>query len=55
MRTSSNYALECAKEFTVTAIENNLIHLGDSPKEYAKNVSEFFHAVSNSLAQDDAE
>ncbi len=41
---------ESAKEFTILAIEHSMITASKDPKETAKNVSDFFNTLLESLA-----
>ncbi len=47
-----SYAYECAKEFTITAMQHSMITSCEDPKDTAKNVTEFFQAVLSSLIGD---
>ena len=42
-------AFECAKEFTITAMEHSMIPASKDPKETAKNVSDFFNSLLQSF------
>lgn len=48
-------AYECAKEFTITAMEHSMIAASKNPKETAKNVSDFFNALLESLAANESD
>ena len=38
-------AYECAKAFTITAMEHSMISASKDPKETAKNVADFFNSL----------
>ena len=42
-------AFECAKEFTITAIEQSMIPASKDPKETAENVADFFNCLLESF------
>lgn len=48
------YAYECAKQFTITALEHSMITVSSDPKESAKNVADFFQTVYASLTGDES-
>ncbi len=43
-------ALKFAKEFTITAMEHNLIKVGNSASETANNVYEFYKTMYEKLS-----
>lgn len=44
-----NYAYDCAKQFTLTALEHSMIASSPDPKKSAKNVADFFQTLYESL------
>ncbi len=49
-----SYAFDCAKQFTITALEHSMITVSSDPKESAKNVTDFFQTVFASLTDDES-
>ena len=48
------HAYDCAKQFTITALEHSMITACSDPKETAKNVADFFQTVFESLTGDES-
>lgn len=49
MYLNDNAAIATAKELTITAMENNMIKVGNTSELTAKNVTDFFFATKNAL------
>ena len=50
MKLTDNSAINYAKELTITAMEHSMIKATTDPKETAKNVTDFFNYVADTLA-----
>ena len=48
------YAYDCAKEFTITALEHSMIPASTDPKISAQNVADFFQTLCTSLIGDNS-
>ena len=55
MKLKATYAYECAKEFTIIALEHSMITACSDPKETARCVVDFFQTAYASLTGDDSE
>lgn len=54
MELKPTYAYECAKEFTIVALENSMISASSDPKKSAQNVTDFFQTAYVSLIGDES-
>lgn len=50
MKLNNNAAATYAKELTITAMEHSMIRASVDPQETAKNVTDFFLCVADTLA-----
>ncbi len=55
MNLKPNYAVECAKSFTITAMEHRMITSYEDPKDTAKDVTDFFNTVFEALTDSSQE
>lgn len=51
-KANANHVLHLAESFTTTAIQNNMISASTDPKETAKNVSEFYRTILETINED---
>ncbi len=54
MKLKPTYAYDCAKQFTITALEHSMITSSTDPKESAQNIADFFQTVYTSLTGDES-